>query len=624
MASQAELGILIKGYDEASGVLRSVSKVVLGFGAVVAGAAATAIALGDATAGAAMNVRKLAIETGLGVEEVSKLAYAGDRLNIDTDMLSKSFGVFSKNLEVSQKKLKEYGVETAFNADGMVDLGTTIDLLADKFKVMPDGVEKTNLAMQLFGKSGKDMIPFLDEGSHGLHALGDEATKMGLVFSQQGVDAAFKFGQAQKDLSDQFEALRNKVGLAVMPALTGLFSFLAHVASDVLPKVAEAIGPVVKILGEMFDVITGRAPDAGAALKSVVGPDVAGAIMGELAYIRDVFKAVMTGDIPGLLKIFEDRLGALVSFVQGFAMTVIQTIHDASPKLLAAFLDWADAAWFWITYTALPELKKALPGILNTVLNFATLAVEELQNAMLMWGRAMVSWVVKAVPPLLASVLDLFTTLLHWLDDHADQIGDTLVSWGQKFGEFIFTVAIPAIIQNLPEILLTIGKWVVTEAIPDVLFFFGKLGVKIIEGIITGLGTLESMVGNAIGTALRAAIESIDFWVGPFHVTGAGGVSFQMPSFGSAMPSAFSLPLFSLPSFDAGGIVPGPIGSPTLAVVHGGETVTPRGGGGAAGGITVNVHVHGDVNDAARFEERVKSAVRDGLLSGGFRGSIAR
>ena len=34
----------------------------------------------------------------------------------------------------------------------------------------------------------------------------------------------------------------------------------------------------------------------------------------------------------------------------------------------------------------------------------------------------------------------------------------------------------------------------------------------------------------------------------------------------------------SIPEFQSGGVVPGPLGQPTLAVVHGGERVIPVGG----------------------------------------------
>src|SRR5438093_1338890 len=83
-----------------------------------------------------------------------------------------------------------------------------------------DGMEKTALAMQLFGKGGKELIPILNLGENGFEGMTDEATKMGLVFSKEGVESARKFGLAQKDLSERFEGMKNTVGLAVLPTMT--------------------------------------------------------------------------------------------------------------------------------------------------------------------------------------------------------------------------------------------------------------------------------------------------------------------------------------------------------------------------------------------------------------------
>jgi hypothetical protein len=65
-----------------------------------------------------------------------------------------------------------------------------------------------------------------------------------------------------------------------------------------------------------------------------------------------------------------------------------------------------------------------------------------------------------------------------------------------------------------------------------------------------------------------------------------------------------------LPGFAQGGTVPGPIGAPMVAVVHGGEHVTPVGGSGPSGGaMTVNVYMPpgsdgNDVIDAIQRYER--------------------
>lgn len=66
----------------------------------------------------------------------------------------------------------------------------------------------------------------------------------------------------------------------------------------------------------------------------------------------------------------------------------------------------------------------------------------------------------------------------------------------------------------------------------------------------------------------------------------------------------------NLPHFDKGGVVPGPKGAPTLAVVHGGEEVVANGGNGGGGPVNVTINMppgsNGDdvVRAIKKFEQR--------------------
>ncbi|MFK5283958.1 hypothetical protein ACI3PL_30705, partial [Lacticaseibacillus paracasei] len=53
----------------------------------------------------------------------------------------------------------------------------------DKFAAMPDGIEKTALAVHIFGRSGATLIPLLNEGTQGLSAMSEEASRLGLIVS---------------------------------------------------------------------------------------------------------------------------------------------------------------------------------------------------------------------------------------------------------------------------------------------------------------------------------------------------------------------------------------------------------------------------------------------------------
>lgn len=110
------------------------------------------------------------------------------------------------------------------------------------------------------------------------------------------------------------------------------------------------------------------------------------------------------------------------------------------------------------------------------------------------------------------------------------------------------------------------------------LSFFAGIATNTVSAINTIITAIQSVVAWAdhavtsvtnMGNALSNAVP------------GGGGAGGGKGGGGGILSAVAS----NLPHFADGGVVPGPAGAPTLAVVHGGETVTPSGGGG--GGVQV-------------------------------------
>jgi len=105
-----------------------------------------------------------------------------------------------------------------------------------------------------------------------------------------------------------------------------------------------------------------------------------------------------------------------------------------------------------------------------------------------------------------------------------------------------------------------------------------------------GIATNTVAAINTIITAIQTVVEWADHAV--TSVTNMGNaLSNAVPGVGGGGKGGggggvLSAVAANLPHFADGGVVPGPTGAPSLAVVHGGETVTPVGGG-AGGGVSV-------------------------------------
>lgn len=167
-------------------------------GVALAGAAtATAYAIKSAI-DRADELSKAGQKIGVSTDALSALEYAARLSDVSLQQLSTGIGKLSQNMVAAVSGNKQ--LSGAFDAIGVSVTDANGKLrgadevlldLADVFKSLPDGADQTALAMQLMGKSGRDMVPLLNGGSEAITAMTDEARTLGLVvgaeFGKQAV-----------------------------------------------------------------------------------------------------------------------------------------------------------------------------------------------------------------------------------------------------------------------------------------------------------------------------------------------------------------------------------------------------------------------------------------------------
>lgn len=214
-----------------------VSPAIIGIGV----AAAVGIAKGiSATTEWAGEVRQLQRVTGQTAESASGLVAAGEHLGIGVTALTTGFGILSKNIVNGTAGFTKYGISVRDTQGQLLPFDDVLAAVADKFQTLKPGQEQAAFAMNVFGRSGKALIPILQRGSEGLADLRAEAEKAGLVMSQQDVDAAKELTLAQHGLSEAFKGAEISIGKAFVPALTKLTEGLTK-AVDLFVKIP---GPV--------------------------------------------------------------------------------------------------------------------------------------------------------------------------------------------------------------------------------------------------------------------------------------------------------------------------------------------------------------------------------------------
>ncbi|WP_025158912.1 hypothetical protein, partial [Leifsonia aquatica] len=176
--------------------------------------------------------------------EVSGLAGAMKLAGVNSDQVMGSLTIFSKNLgnatgdadkaAAMQTKLGTSFLDAAGKVKPMSDI---LPGLADKFKAMPDGAEKTALATQLFGRSGTQMLPFLNKGSEGIAELTAQAGKMGLVLDDVSGKIFAKARASTREYQTSIQGLQVQLGQNLVPVITAVQNIFRQAMIPVLQAV---------------------------------------------------------------------------------------------------------------------------------------------------------------------------------------------------------------------------------------------------------------------------------------------------------------------------------------------------------------------------------------------------
>jgi hypothetical protein len=157
------------------------------------------------TASAINDIDRMSKISGLASDTYQKLAYAAKMTDVDVESLGKSMKLLAGHMDdVAKGKgdaislFESIGVSTKDASGKIKTFDQMLEDLADRFKSMPDGVQKVALATDLFGRSGENLIPMLNKGKKGLQEFYEEAQKLGIVLDE-------KLIKKGSELEDQFK-----------------------------------------------------------------------------------------------------------------------------------------------------------------------------------------------------------------------------------------------------------------------------------------------------------------------------------------------------------------------------------------------------------------------------------
>jgi hypothetical protein len=264
-------------------------------------------------------IKKSSQSIGIATDALQELQYAGSLADLSAEEMSQSIGILSRKMLEAKKGSKEAAEAfqgIAFQKDGkLLDTDEVLGNIADKFEHMPDGAEKTAMAMQLFGRAGKQMIPLLNKGSGDLAELREEARSLGLVMGEEAVTESEELNDNLHRLHLITHGLWRQAIAPLIPAISHLvkrfLEWRKENAKILAQRIEKFIGLLVKgmhLLGDAFEFVIKNAT----AFKILLG---AGGIIVGVNALTVAFGRLSMAGVAAALATAKAWLAAAAPFI---------------------------------------------------------------------------------------------------------------------------------------------------------------------------------------------------------------------------------------------------------------------------------------------------------------------
>lgn len=230
--------------------------------AAAAGIAGGLVANAVAAAGAADDLNALAQKTGFTVEELQKMQYASDVVDVSMEQMTGSIMKMTKQMSSENKAFKTLGVSIK-DADGNLRNANEVwyESIEALSKVESE-TERDALSMELFGKSAMEMAGVVDDGGQALRELGDEAESLGLIMGQDVVDDANLMQDAIDKVKGRTRQAFLQMGASLAKSLVPAFERLVDAVTKVVQWFASLDGNTQKIILVIAGLVAAISPVA--------------------------------------------------------------------------------------------------------------------------------------------------------------------------------------------------------------------------------------------------------------------------------------------------------------------------------------------------------------------------
>ena len=488
-----------KKVEEFGGKLEKAGDALAPLSTAAAGALAGLGGLALKSVQSADELATLSKQTGLSVEELQKMQYASDFVDVSLESMTGALKKLKPKITEDNKALADLGVETK-NADGTTR--DAVDVFYDTIEALSkiqNETERDQKAMEIFGKSADELAGIIDDGGAALKQYGKEAEDLGLIMGEDTVDSLNSVNDVIDKLKKQGGGALAKLGGTVaktlaptLEKLVGIVGKVTDAISKLTPEQAEmilkvlaitaSISPLLKVGGKLtkgIGTVMKLAPKIVTGVKLVmaalspttliIGAVVAAVVALGIIIYKNWDKIVAwTKDMVAKVKAaWENAKTAIQNTVANIKTTVSTTwenIKTAVSNVVSTISTFVTSTWEGIktkVSTTVTNIKTSVTTAWTNIKTSVTTTLSNIKTAVATKWEEIKSTISTKVQGIVQKVKDLFT--FQWslpsikLPTWAD-IKSTLDDIVKKAkNAFDFKWSLPHI--RLPHFKVQGGKW---------------------------------------------------------------------------------------------------------------------------------------------------------------------
>ena len=376
-AAQDFGGVLSQQLKTAGQSMQDLSEKTRGLSTLAAGGAAAMLGMAFSAGTTADDLLTMSRNTGISVEELQKMQYASDLVDVSMDQMTGSLSKLTKQMASGNDAFDKLGVSITDENGNMRDATDVwYDSLAALSQVQNE-TERDQLAMELFGKSAMEMSGIVDDGGEALRNLGQEAEDMGLILSEDAVNAAGEFNDELDKLKNQASQAFFEAGAALAESLLPMLEQLIDTVSGVIIWFSDLDGGTQTLILTILGLVAAISPIAGlisgictigGVLAAVTAP-MAGtflAIAGAVAAVVSI-GVVLYENWDTIKQKGIELWDSIVSTWEGIKNTISDAIEGAKQTVSDCIQAIKNLFNFQITWPHIPLPHFSVSGSANPI-----------------------------------------------------------------------------------------------------------------------------------------------------------------------------------------------------------------------------------------------------------------